>query len=46
MCSATEDDLAETTDKKRIEHVDGNRYDIRDVEALDGVSRAWLLRYI
>jgi hypothetical protein len=26
--------------------VDGNRYDVRDVEALDGVSRAWLLRYI
>lgn len=26
--------------------VDGNRYDVRDVEALDGVSQAWLLRYV
>jgi hypothetical protein len=26
--------------------VDGNRYDLRDVESLDKVSQAWVLRYL
>ena len=29
-----------------ITDVDGNRYDVRDLAALDGASQAWLVRYI
>lgn len=29
-----------------ITDVDGNRYDVRDLAALDSASQAWLLRYI
>jgi hypothetical protein len=35
-----------TPNRYVLTDVDGNRYDVRDVEALDGVSQGWLLRYL
>lgn len=46
MRNPRENVIRPTPDRYLLTDVDGNRFDVRDVTALDAPSQAWLLRYL